>query len=116
MFVPNKRCRIQIASGASDAYGQPLPGKWVSEPCRVITLKLTSNKTSVRADSSASRGAARENQAAAEVMLGPKTAASIDDVLEIDGHKLRIVTIEPMYDATGALDHHEIGATIWGQP
>jgi len=113
MFRPNQQCRIQLASGRNTVHGQPIPGEWVRERCSVVKLIISSEKSSVRADSSASRGNAREEQADAVLLLTPLTRASINDVIEVAGHKLRIMAIHLRYDVTGRLDHKETHATMW---
>ncbi len=113
MFRPNQTCRIQLASGKTDLYGQPTPGRTITERCAVVKLLLTNEKSSVRADSSASRGNANEMQAVSVVLLAPTTRAAIDDILEIAGHKLRIMGYFPRFDVTGRLDHVQVEAHVW---
>lgn len=113
MFIPNQKCRIQLSSGKTDVHGQPLPGRYVTEGCSVVKLVVTNEKSSVRADSSASRGNAMENEANSVILLAAKTQARIDDIIEVAGHKLRIMGRQPRYDVTGRLDHIEINATMW---
>ncbi|MDR9847021.1 hypothetical protein [Herbaspirillum huttiense] len=78
-----------------------------------MKLVVTNEKSSVRADSSASRGNAMENEATSVILLAPKTQARIDDIIEVAGSKLRIMGRQPRYDVTGRLDHIEINATMW---
>lgn len=113
MFQPNRKCRIQLASGKSDVYGQPRPGRWITEPCAIVQLKISNEKSSVRADSSASRGNAMELNADAVLLLSKATKANIDDVLELQGYKLRITARVERFDTVGNLDHFEIHANIW---
>lgn len=113
MFKANQPCRIQLASGKNTVHGQPIPGVWVRERCSVVKLVISSQKSSVRADSSASRGNAREEQADAVILLNPNSQATINDVIEVAGHKLRIMAFHLRYDVTGRLDHKEIHATMW---
>jgi hypothetical protein len=113
MFFPNKTCIISVASGKTDVYGQPLPGRKVSEGCAVVRLQLNNIKTSVRTDSSASRGNAMELVTDALLLLSRNTVANIDDVIEIEGAKLRVISKHPRYSVNGKLDHYEIGAITW---
>lgn len=112
MFRPNLKCRIQLSSG-NDVYGQPKPTTYVSEGCSVVKLILTSTKSTVRADSSASRGNAMEIQAHSVILLSARTKASINDIIEVSGSKLRIEGVQPRYDTQGRLDHYEINASVW---
>lgn len=115
MFRANRNCRIQLASGKNDVHGQPLPGRFVNERCAVVKLIVSNEKSSVRADSSASRGNARELEANSVILVGAATAARVDDIIEVSGFRLRIMAMQPRYDTTGRLDHFEIKATMWSQ-
>lgn len=115
MFRPNLTCRIQLASGKNDVHGQPIPGRSVVERCAVVKLATSNEKTSVRADSSASRGNAMELENISVILLVPTTAAQIDDIVELSGVKLRIASREPKLDVSGRLDHFRIQATMWSQ-
>jgi hypothetical protein len=113
MFRPNKTCIVAVSSGKNDVYGQPLPARRVKEQCAVVKLTTASVQTNVRADSSASRGNARELTADAVILLTRFTAASINDIIEIEGIKLRVMAKHPRFDIRGVLDHVEVECTIW---
>lgn len=112
MFRPNQMCLIRVASGRTDVYGQSSPSSSVREPCAVVRLIVSSQPSTVRADSSASRGAAEELVSDSIILLGARTAANIDDVIEISGTVLRIVSKHPRFNIKGGLDHYEITAAI----
>jgi len=114
MFLPNKTCRIQLSAG-KDVYGQPKPGRYVTERCAIVKLVITSDKTSVRADSSASRGNSKETEANSVILLAPTTEAKIDDIIDVAGARLQIVGKSPQHDVTGRLDHYEVIAQIWSK-
>jgi hypothetical protein len=113
MFRPNQVCFIRVASGRTDVYGQPLAATKVREQCAVVRLITTNQPSSVRADSSASRGAAKELVSDSLILLTKTTAASIDDLIDIGGVTLRILSKHPRYNVGGSLDHFEITASIW---
>jgi uncharacterized Zn finger protein len=113
MFLPNAKCRIQLSTGETNLYGQPKPGRWITEPCTVVKLILKTEHTSVRADTSASRGNAEELLADAKVLLAAHSQAKIGDVIELEGALLRITGMEYRRDAMGRLDHLEAISTIW---
>jgi len=69
----------------------------------------------VRADSSASRGNAIEQQVDSVILLPTTTQARIDDIIDLAGVKLRIKARHPRFDVGGRLDHYEIHATMWSQ-
>jgi hypothetical protein len=112
MFKPNQRCRIQL-SGGNDVYGQPKPGVFVSEGCSIVKLMIVNQKSSVRADSSASRGNARELQADCVLLMTVATKAKVDDIIQIAGAKFKISGRFPRHDVNGRLDHVEIHAMMW---
>lgn len=112
MFRANQYCRLQLSSG-NDVYGQPLPFIYRKERCAVVKLVLTSTRSTVRADSSATRGNARELQAQSIILLSPRTHAHINDIIEIGDVRLRIEGIFARHDVLGRLDHYEINAAVW---
>lgn len=114
MFRPNLTCLISSSSG-TDVYGRAMPGVAVTELCAVVNLNIVSNKSSVRADSSASRGSAMEFESNSIILLTVRTKARIDDVIEIDGFKLRIIGMAPCHDVAGKLDHYRAEAQMWSK-
>lgn len=113
MYRPNKVCIISVASGKTDVYGQPLPARKVREQCAVVKLDMKSAKSPIRADSSASRGNAREVHTDAVILLGPNTVANIDDVVDLGYTTVRIIEKHPRFNMAGTLDHFEMHATTW---
>ena len=112
MFRPNQTCRLQLSNG-HDIYGQPKPATVVREGCAIVKLVQTATKTSVRADSSASRGNAEEVQAQSVILLPPSTRARIGDLIDVAGVQLKIESTLPRHDCQGRFDHVEITASIW---
>lgn len=115
MFKPNIVCKIYRSSGQTDVYGQPKPSTIVMERCSIIDLNMKSLKTTVRADSSASRGAASEEILDALLLMTKTTKAQIEDVVEVAGVKIRITKKFPRHDIGGKLNHYEVGGMIWSE-
>lgn len=113
MFRPNLNCIISVSSGETDVYGKPMPSKRVTERCAIVKLDIKNLNTSVRADTSATRGNARELTADSVILLAKNTVANIDDTIEVSGVTLRIASKFPRHSVAGVLDHYEITATIW---
>lgn len=113
MFRPNQVCYITVASGRTDVYGQPLAATKVREQCAIVRLVTTNMKSAVRADSSASRGNAKELVGDSLILLTATTAANIDDLIDVGSTKLRILSKHPRYSVGGQLDHYEITASVW---
>lgn len=113
MFRPNQHCDIHKASGKSDVYGMPLPGVVHRERCAIIKLDIVAEKSSVRADTSASRGSAIELTADVMFLMTKATKAVINDVIEFMNNKYRIASVFPRLDLQGKLDHYEVTCTYW---
>ncbi|MDY7537612.1 hypothetical protein RGU72_05005 [Undibacterium sp. 5I1] len=115
MFSPNSTCVIQSSDGKSDDYGMPLPVLKTTERCTVVKLTLTIEKSSVRADSSASRGNAIEEEALSKILLTKNTKAQMNDIIILPECKLRIVGRIPRFDLQGRPDHVEVAAQFWSK-
>lgn len=113
MFNPNQNCTIHRVSGKTDVFGMPLPGVLVKARCSVLKLDLRDAKSSVRADTSASRGNAREMEVVGEFLLSKTTVIENDDLIEIRGHKLRVEAVSPNFDLQGNLHHYQISCSYW---
>ena len=113
MFRPNQVCYILVASGRTDVYGQPLAATRVREQCAIVTLKVTNKPTSIRSEKSATRGAAREPITDSMILLTAKTAAKIDDLIDLGGFTFRVLSMNPRYTLSGTLDHYEVTVSIW---
>lgn len=113
MFRPNTDCLVQKVSGKTDVYGMPIPGAKQKDRCAVIKMIVKNEKSAVRADTSASRGNARELEADAVFLMPKTTTAEIDDLIIVLGHEFRIASKFPRQDLQGRLDHYEIACTYW---
>lgn len=114
MFRPNQNCVIRKQDG-HDMYGMPKPGAKKKERCAIVRLKQLNDKSSVRADSSASRGNAREIEASVLILLQPNTIAEIDSIIEIFGDRYRIMSMNPQFAISGRLDHYEVECDYWSE-
>lgn len=113
MFRPNITCHIQKTSGKTDVYGMPVLGAKTIERCAIVQLKIINEKSSVRADTSATRGNARELEVDAKILLAKTTVAAIDDLIVIEGVKYRIASKFPRHNLQGVLDHFEVTCSYW---
>jgi hypothetical protein len=104
-------------SNRRDRYGKAVYYTPVKTPCSVVKLEVSSVASSVRADSSASRGAAEQEEAAANLLFPPNVKIAIDDIVVVANVRLRItMTHQRFHAVTGSLDHIEVGAAIAEQP
>lgn len=112
MFRPNTTCIITETQGYS-VHGEPAFGIAQTVPCGIVRLDLTSQKTSVRTDSSASRGNAEE-EVSRSVLLFPATVTpKLGSKVEIMGITLRIMAVQPRLTVRGGLDHYQCTLEAW---
>lgn len=107
MFVPNNIARHWVASPALDVYGERSFVGPTDVPCAVVSLNLEVGKTSVRADSSGSRGRAEEEQGIARILFPTFLKLTEKDVIEIAGKTLEVIQVTPRWSVAGKLDHFE---------
>lgn len=113
MFRPNQSCVISKVSGHTDVYGMPIAGVKINERCAVIKMNVVSAKSAVRADTSASRGNARELESDAEFLLANNTTAIVDDIIQVAGVTFLIISRFPRHNLQGKLDHYQVSCTYW---
>lgn len=94
--------------------GEPLYGD-TPEPTMVDVITLIGEiaKTSVRTDSSATRGNAEEEQAQAKILFRVKADPKEGDRFVLHGVVMRIESRQPRIDAFGKLDHWECTLVLW---
>lgn len=93
--------------------GEPIYGETQSLRVGVVHLIRQIAKTSVRTDSSASRGNAEEKVATAKLLLPVSARPRNGDRLIVVEMKMRIENIEPRFDVFGDLDHYETTLVLW---
>jgi hypothetical protein len=96
-----------------DLYGQAKLGVALVEYVGVVKLEQSAQHTTVRADSSATRGFADEFVTSNKFLLARTTKVSIDDQLTLMGIAIRIKTLTPRFDVWGSLDHFEARGETW---
>lgn len=111
MFIPNNTCRHWKPSATIDIRGERtyILARSVT-PCAVVSLDLLIDKTSVRADSSGSRGRAEEEQGDALLLFPAYVSIDENDIVEVDGAVLEVISVFPRRSVLGVLDHFEIKA------
>lgn len=96
-----------------DIYGKEQLGVSYTAKCAVVKLTQASEKTSVRTDSSASRGAAHEITADARLLFPPSSGVKIDDKVEVHGFSLKVISVFPRVSVTGRYDHDQVDLNVW---
>lgn len=111
VITMNVLCTITRRSG-SDVYGQPTVSSVKNTRCAVVKFSTKRQKTTVRADSSGTRGHADEELAQIKVLLPKNTDVKLDDIFTLYGQDARVTVVSPRIDVMGRLDHIELEATI----
>jgi hypothetical protein len=113
MLNYNATCQIAKAED-TDVYGQPLLGTLSPvEKCAIVKLRKEMKHTTVRADSSQSRGHGDEFVGTHMVLLDSATVADLGDQLNVKGFKIKITSMHPRWDVTGEIDHYEVTGELW---
>lgn len=107
MFAPNLIGSLRNRIGR-DVHGMASYGPAVICPFAIVNLERRSQKTSVRADSSGSRGTADELASTNLKILVPSYVnISIDDEFTFEGERYQVATKHKRRSVTGQIDHIE---------
>lgn len=99
--------------GGLNIYGEPKLQYLRNSTVGVVRFIEGVVQSSVRADSSASRGKADVDTFNAILILPLETDARVDDVIVMEGKKLNVVSLHRRWGLRGRPGHLEIGANIW---
>lgn len=97
---------------ARDLFGQTTLGPPMKALCAVVKFETGAQKTSVRTDSSATRGNAEEIVAAARILFPPLFQPAIGTIVELHGERVEIKSIHPRLTVFGQLDHYQCDCDI----
>lgn len=112
VFRPNLTGTLRAVAGR-DVHGRPSWGEERVCAFAIVNLDVGALKTSVRADSSASRGSADETAAMNAVVLMPAhTQLKIGDLFTFEEAKFLVKNIHPRRGVTGKLDHLQVALEI----
>lgn len=114
LFKPNQDCLLRRRV-ERNVYAEEVLGPPIKTRCTIVSLDVRIESSSLRADTSATKGNAREMIAEGKVLLPPDALARVNDQLEVDGFKLRIVGLLPRRDIAGNLDHLQATVSMWGK-
>lgn len=106
MLYARTPCRIRKFL-ETDLYGQPSYGASSEAMCAVVKLDVSAMKTSVRTDSSASRGNAEERVSVGRLLFPATQQIAIGDLVNLMGYTVEIMSVQPRLTVFGALDHFE---------
>lgn len=112
MMIPNNTAFVRQSNGF-DKYGEPTFTARRAVPCAICQLSMATERTSVRTDSSATRGNAEEQTATAKILFPPGKVAKGWKV-EVAGYELRVIDLQPRYAVAGGRhDHDECLLSLW---
>lgn len=106
-------CYLSSANGTYDKFGNERIGPERRAVCAIVKLSQRSEKSTVRADSSGSRGAATEIVVDAILLFKPFYTINLDDCIRIGNTRLRVTGLTPRYLITGGIDHYQVECTVW---
>jgi hypothetical protein len=115
-FRPRYPCVIKRQLKSFDSFGRPKFNTMrVKTRCDVVYIKEGGDRTTVREDSSASRGRAEEYVNDARLLLNPREGVKLGDVIEVqafgelgDANHLRVMRVWRRPDISGRIHHIEI--------
>ena len=108
MFIPNSHCLLYRRGAGKDVYNNYAFAAPISVPCTVVTVDVKVAKTSVRADSSASRGRAEEEIGLTRILFNPNIGIKDYDIVEVDGQVAEAIRIFPRRNVLGVIDHIQV--------
>ena len=76
-------------------------------------MEIGQLKTSIRADSSASKGQATEITALARILFLPNENIGPRDKVAVSGYELEVESVYPRHDVNGQLDHLQVDLKRW---
>ena len=112
MFRANLKCEVSLMTG-SDGYGKRTYGDWTTARFAIVKLERSSRKTSVRTDSSGSRGYAQDIEADARFLFHSETVLTPGDRVRFGSVMFTVVSVFPRHRVTGEFDHYQVDLNIW---
>lgn len=107
MFRPNLIGTIQYQTGF-DVHSRPILGAELPCPFAKVNMNTSTTKTTVRADSSASRGAADQFETRlGRILIVKLIEPQIEDVFGYQGNFYRISGVHIRNSVLGGIDHYD---------
>jgi hypothetical protein len=108
MFIPNGTCYIRRKLNSFTKYGEPAYGNKTSIPFAQVRFDAMTEDSTVRADSSATRGNIKEFHASGRLLVPASVAPSWGDLFIVHGKVFQAKQVEPRYSVLGVLDHYQV--------
>lgn len=107
MFIPNRTCFVRRQLGVN-GYGEPSFDAKIIVPCALVRFDTKVEDSTVRADSSATRGNVKEFHASGRILFPRTFTPNWGDLVIFDKKVFMIKEVEPRYHILGHLDHYEV--------
>lgn len=108
MFIPNGTCYTRKKTSGFDKYGQPTYTAKQLIKYALVRFDTKTEDSTVRADSSATRGNIKEFHASGRILVPTIVAPKFGDIFIIEGKVYKAKGVEPRYNVLGKLDHYQI--------
>ena len=108
MFRPNTTCQLIKKAQGYNKYGEESFSAPVTVPCAVVRLDFMTQNSTVRADSSGSRGNAGEFLADARLLFKTDVDVEVDDLVIAYGVSLKVKSVFPRISVNGVYDHNQV--------
>lgn len=116
MFLPNVNCEFAKVRGF-DAFGEIEHSTWKKARCGIVRLELETSRTSVRTDSSGSKGGALEDDVTSRLLFPAGVSLAANDKVRIkigrETFTLTVTSIFPRHAISGRLDHWQVDLQIY---
>jgi hypothetical protein len=114
MFRPNTIAQLLRMLPTRTIHGKESFAGPVPIPCSIVQLADRVEESSVRADSTATRGAAEQEVLQAKILVPAHTVIKKGDVLQLQDRSVEVMSVHQRLNTRGVLDHLEIGGNIKG--
>ena len=111
ILFPNVPATLRQQQGY-DLQGKPAWGRGVAIKVAIVTLKNKVERSSVRADSSASRGRIEETRADGIVLVPAGIEIGLQDRLSLLGATYEVASVFPRVELNGQLGHSQVELRI----
>lgn len=113
------KCRIKRVQTTYDKYGRPKENStYRATKCAIVWIKDLDIETTVRNDSSASRGSADQNTHEVRLMFHPRDMITVGDIIEINDKAagkmtLQASMVQRRLDINGSVHHIQVDGDRW---
>jgi hypothetical protein len=108
MFRPNNFCYVRRKLPGYNKYGEENYGDKEKIPFAQVRYDTKKEDSTVRADSSATRGNIKEYHASGRLLVPVSVKPDWGDLFIVHGKVFRVKQLEPRYNVLGQLDHYQI--------